>query len=48
MRAVMHISSKTHVAILCKISFFRKGYGKLYSVFVIHTLLLSEENVMNT
>lgn len=47
MQAIMHSQSKTQIVILCKILFFRKVYGKIYSVSVIHTLLLLKENIMN-
>lgn len=48
MRAIMQNQSKTQIAILYKISFFREGYGKIYSVSVVHTFLLLERNVTKT
>lgn len=48
MRAIMQNQSKTQIAILYKISFFREGYGKIYSVSVVHTLLLLVKNVTKT
>lgn len=38
MRAIMRNQSKTQIAILYKISFFRKGYEKIDSMSIVHTL----------
>lgn len=48
MRAIMQNQSKTQIAILYKMSFFREGYGRMYSLSVVHTLLLLEKHVTKT